>query len=179
MPTVNALLWKNMMFHPVYGIFAWLFLLFGAEPVDWLQDYPLFSVIVMVAWNWTPFVFLVLMTSLLSFDKEQKEAAIIDGAGRFSLLRYFYIPHLLRPIGVVVMIQTIFHLSVFAEIYITTGGGPGTDSTNLAFLIFSQALMQYDVGVGSAGGLVAVVLANIVAFFLIRVIGNELMKEKD
>ena len=73
------------------------------------------------------------------------------------------------------MIQTIFHLSIFAEIFVTTSGGPGFDSTNLAFMIFSQALLQFDVGIASAGGVFAVILANIVAFFLIRAVGKNLM----
>ena len=73
------------------------------------------------------------------------------------------------------MIQMIFHLSVFAEIFVTTGGGPGTESTNLTFMIFSQALLQFDVGVASAGGVLAIVLANIVAIFLIRMVGRNLV----
>ena len=78
------------------------------------------------------------------------------------------------PGAVVIMIETIFLLTVFAEIYTTTGGGPGDASTNLAFLIFKQALLNFDAGVASAGALVAVVLANIVAIFLIRMIGKNL-----
>jgi sorbitol/mannitol transport system permease protein len=66
---------------------------------------------------------------------------------------------------VVILIETIFLLTVFAEIFVTTGGGPGLQTTNIAFLIYSQALIQFDVGNASAGGLVAVVIANIVAFF--------------
>ena len=85
-----------------------------------------------------------------------------------------YVPHLGRSIAVVIMIETIFLLSVFAEIYTTTGGGPGDASTNLAFLIFKQALLNFDAGVASAGALLAVVLANIVAIFLIRMIGKNL-----
>ena len=65
-------------------------------------------------------------------------------------------------------------LTVFAEIFVTTGGGPGLQTTNIAFLIYSQALIQYDVGSASAGGLVAVVIANIVAFFLVRIVGRNL-----
>ena len=178
MPTVNALLWKNMMLNPVYGVMSWLFEFLGLEPIDFLEVFPLSSIIAMVSWNWTPFAFLIFVTALLSFDKEQREAAQLDGANAFNMFRFLYIPHLYRPVAVVIMIQTIFHLSIFAEIYTTTAGGPGYDSTNLAFMIFSQALMQYDVGVASAGGLVAVVLANIVAFFLIRMIGNKLMEVK-
>ena len=175
MPTVNALMWKNMMLNPVYGIFAWLAQNLGLEPVRFLQDHPLASIVAIVAWNWTPFAFLIFATALLSFDKDQKGAAEIDGAGSLEIFRYLYFPHLYRPMAVVIMIQMIFHLSLFAEIFTTTVGGPGFESTNLAFMIFSQALMQYDVGVASAGGLIAVLLANVAAFFLIRLIGDKLM----
>ena len=72
------------------------------------------------------------------------------------------------------LIQLIFHLSIFAEIFVTTGGGPGTQSTNLAFVIFAQALQGFDVGVASAGGVFAIILANIVALFLVRAIGKSL-----
>jgi sorbitol/mannitol transport system permease protein len=174
MPTVNALIWKNMMMNPVYGIFAWISNSFGLEPIDWLSDYPLMSVIIMVSWQWLPFAILVFVTALQSQDTEQKEAAQMDGATGWHIFRYLTIPHLARPIAVVVMIETIFLLAVFAEIYVSTGGGPGYDSTNLAYLIYNQALLQFDVGVASAGGLFAVVLANIVAFFLIRAVGKNL-----
>jgi len=174
MPTVNALIWKNMMMNPVYGIFAWISQSLGLEPIDWLSSYPLMSVIIMVSWQWLPFAILVFVTALQSQDTEQKEAAQMDGATGWHIFRYLTIPHLARPIAVVVMIETIFLLAVFAEIFVSTGGGPGYDSTNLAYLIYNQALLQYDVGVASAGGLFAVLLANIVAFFLIRAVGKNL-----
>jgi ABC-type glycerol-3-phosphate transport system permease component len=102
------------------------------------------------------------------------EAARMDGANAFQKFWFLTLPHLGRPIAVVVMIEMIFLMSVFAEIFTTTGGGPGNESTNVAFLIFKQALMNFDVGVASAGALFAVVLANIAAVFLIRMIGKNL-----
>ena len=84
------------------------------------------------------------------------------------------LPHLSRAITVVVLIQTIFLLSVFAEILVTTNGGPGTASTNITYLVYAQSLLQFDVGGGSAGGIIAVILANIVAIFLMRMIGKNL-----
>ncbi|MEK9575260.1 MAG: sugar ABC transporter permease [Gammaproteobacteria bacterium] len=168
MPTVNALLWKNMFMNPVYGIFAFISTTFGLPVIDWLSDLPLFSVIMMLSWQWTPFAILIFMTSLQSMDQDQVEAAEIEGAGFWAKFRYLTLPHLSRSIGVVIMIQAIFHLSVFAEIFVTTAGGPGYDSTNTTFLIFSQALMQFDAGVASAGGVFAIIIANIVAFFLIK-----------
>jgi sorbitol/mannitol transport system permease protein len=176
MPTVNALLWKHMMMNPIYGVLAQVWQFFGATPVDWLTDYPLFSVIVMVSWQWLPFATLIFITALQSMSREQLEASRMDGATYLQQLRYLYIPHLGRSIAVVVMIEMIFLLSVFAEIYTTTGGGPGDASTNVAFLIFKHALLSFDAGVASAGALFAVVLANIAAIFLIRMVGKNLDK---
>lgn len=176
MPTVNALMWKNMMMNPIYGVLAQIWTFFGAEPVDWLTDHPLLSVIVMISWQWLPFATLIFMTSLQSMDRDQLEAARMDGATYLQQLRYLYLPHLGRSVAVVVMIELIFLLSIFAEIYTTTGGGPGDASTNLAFLIFKQALLNFDAGVASAGALFAVLLANIAAIFLIRMVGKNLDK---
>ena len=176
MPTVNALLWKNMMMNPIYGVLAQVWAFFGVAPIDWLTDFPLLSVIIMVSWQWLPFATLIFMTALQSMDREQLEAARMDGATYGQQLRYLYLPHLGRSVAVVVMIELIFLLSVFAEIYTTTGGGPGDASTNVAFLIFKQALLNFDAGVASAGALFAVVLANIAAIFLIRMVGKNLDK---
>lgn len=176
MPTVNALLWKNMMMNPLYGVLAQVWMFFGATPVDWLTDFPLLSVVIMVSWQWLPFATLIFMTALQSMNREQLEASRMDGANYVQQLRYLYIPHLGRSVAVVVMIELIFLLSVFAEIYTTTGGGPGDASTNVAFLIFKQALLNFDAGVASAGALFAVVLANIAAVFMIRMVGKNLDK---
>jgi polyol transport system permease protein len=174
MPTVSALVWKNLLMHPVSGLFAWIARLFGLTPIDWFTDVPLLSVILIVAWQWLPFATLILLTALQSLDEEQKEAAEMDGASALSRFIYLTVPHLARPITVVILIETIFLLTVFAEIFVTTGGGPGLETTNIAFLVYSQALIQFDVGNASAGGLVAVVIANIVAFFLVRIVGRNL-----
>jgi sorbitol/mannitol transport system permease protein len=176
MPTVNALLWKHMMMNPIYGVLAQVWIFFGATPVDWLTDWPLLSVIIIVSWQWLPFATLIFITALQSMDREQLEASRMDGANYLQQLRYLYIPHLGRSVAVVVMIEMIFLLSVFAEIYTTTSGGPGDASTNVAFLIFKQALLNFDAGVASAGALFAVVLANIAAVFLIRLVGKNLDK---
>jgi sorbitol/mannitol transport system permease protein len=176
MPTVNALLWKHMMMNPIYGVLAQVWIFFGATPVDWLSNWPLWSVILIVSWQWLPFATLIFITALQSMDRELLEASRMDGATYLQQLRYLYIPHLGRSMAVVVMIEMIFLLSVFAEIYTTTGGGPGDASTNVAFLIFKQALLNFDAGVASAGALFAVVLANIAGIFLIRMVGKNLDK---
>jgi sorbitol/mannitol transport system permease protein len=172
MPTVSALVWKNLLMHPVSGFFAWIATSLGLQPIDWFTDYPLMAIILIISWEWLPFAALILLTALQSLDEEQKEAAEMDGASALSTFFYITLPHLARPITVVILIETIFLLTVFAEIYVTTGGGERTN--NLAFLIYSAALKEYDIGAASAGGLVAVVLANIVAIFLVRLVGKNL-----
>lgn len=174
MPTVSVLIWKNMLMDPVNGLFAVWLKTFGLPPIDWFGDYPMLSIIVIVSWEWLPFAFLILFTSLKSLDQEQKEAAAIDGAGPVQSFFYIVVPHLQRAIGVVIMMETIFLLSLFAEIFISTKGGPGSATTNLAFLIYSLGLGQFDIGIASAGGILAVILANIVATFMVRLLAQNL-----
>lgn len=174
MPTVSALVWKNLLMNPVSGFLAWVWKLFGATPVNWFADWPLVSVITVVSWEWLPFAILIFVTALQSLDREQLEAARMDGARGLAIFRYLTLPHLARPIAVVVMVEAIFLLNVFAEIFVTTNGGPGDATTNIPYLVYTQALLEFDVGAASAGGLVAVVLANIMAVFLIRLIGKSL-----
>jgi len=174
MPTVSALVWKNMFMNPVNGVFAHIALALGLQPYDFLSQIPWASIIWIVSWQWLPFATLILLTALQSLDQEQLEAAEMDGASWLNRFWFIMLPHLSRAITVVVLIQTIFLLSVFAEILVTTNGGPGTATTNLTYLIYVQSLLQYDVGAGSAGGVIAIILANIVAIFLMRMIGKNL-----
>jgi len=174
MPPVAALVWKNMIMHPSYGVFADIARFFGLQPIDWFAQMPLFSIIIIVAWQWLPFATLILLTAMQSLDTEQKDAAEMDGANFFNRFIYLTLPHLARAITVVILIQTIFLLAVYAEILVTTNGGPGYASTNLPFLIYRTALLGYDVGGASAGGVIAIILANIVALFLMRAVGRNL-----
>ncbi|MFV0431644.1 MAG: carbohydrate ABC transporter permease [Alphaproteobacteria bacterium] len=174
MPTVSALVWKNMLMHPVNGLFAYISKITHLPVIDWFSDFPLLSIILIVSWEWTPFALLILLTSLQSLDMEQYEAAILDGAKPIARFRYIILPHLSKAISTTIMIETIFLLTVFAEILVTTSGGPGMATTNLAFLIYKEALLGFDVGMASAGGVIAIILANIIAFFLIKAIGKNL-----
>ena len=174
MPTVSALVWKNMFMNPVNGIFGQIVTAFGFPPIDFFGQYPLASITFIVSWMWLPFATLILLTALQSLDQDQLEAAEMDGASWLNRFWYIMLPHLARAITVVILIQTIFLLSVFAEILVTTNGGPGTATTNLTYLIYVSSLLQFDVGMGSAGGVIAIILANIVAIFLMRMIGKNL-----
>jgi polyol transport system permease protein len=174
LPTVAALVWKNMMMNPVYGVFAQIARSLGLAPLDWFAQVPLVSITIIVAWQWLPFATLILLTALQSLSEEQREAAEMDGARKLSIFFHIILPHLARAMTVVILIETIFLLTVFAEILVTTNGGPGVATTNIAFLVYAQALLQFDVAGAAAGGIIAVILANLVAVFLVRMIGRNL-----
>ncbi|MGO3701408.1 carbohydrate ABC transporter permease, partial [Halomonas sp.] len=174
MPTVSALVWKNMMMHPSNGVLAWLAQSLGLPALDWFSSLPLTSIIIIVSWQWLPFALLILLTAMQSLDEDQVEAARMDGAGPLAIFFFITLPHLKRAISVVIMIEMIFLLTIFAEIFVTTSGGPGLATTNLAYLIYIQALLDFDVGLASAGGVIAIILANIVAIFLVRMVAKNL-----
>ena len=172
MPTVAALIWKNLLMHPVNGLFASGLRGIGLQAIDWFGQFPLASIIIIVAWQWLPFAFLILLTALQSLDEEQLEAAWLEGAGVLAVFFSIQVPHMARAISVVVMMEMIFLLSVFAEIFVTTGGG--TSTSNLAFLIYQKALKDFNVGGASAAGVLAIIVANVIAAFLVRTVAKRL-----
>jgi sorbitol/mannitol transport system permease protein len=192
MPAVNAVLWINMILDPVLGLQG--IAVNGLnELIQGLRDFPVlgsffslwpefepisfratqtsaYAVIMMVTWQWTPFAVLIFMTSLQSEDESQKEAATLDGAGPWSQFINLTVPHLARPIAIVVMIQSIFHLSLYAEIEIVSRGN---GNKNLPYLI--GEFSSNNIGAASATGIFAVILANIIAIVLLRMVGKSLM----
>ena len=188
MPAVNAVLWINMILDPVLGLQG-----IAVSSINDTSDFPVlgaffnlwptfepisfratqtsaYAVIMMVAWQWTPFAVLIFMTSLQSEDESQKEAATLDGASPWSQFINLTVPHLARPIAIVVMIQSIFHLSLYAEIEIVSRG---SGNKNLPYLI--GEFTNNNIGAASATGIFAVILANIIAIFLLRMVGKSLM----
>lgn len=174
LPPVSALIWKNLLFNPISGLIGWLFRLVGLTPLAWFTTDPMIALIVIVAWEWTPFATLILLTALQSLDTDQLEAARMDGAGRINRVIYVVLPHLARPIAITIMMESIFLLSIFAEILTTTAGGPGSATTTLTYLIYIRALLDFDIGGASAAGIVAIVLANIVAVFLMSAVARNI-----
>jgi sorbitol/mannitol transport system permease protein len=172
LPTVSSMVWKNLIMHPVFGLFAEIQRWFGVtQPFDWFAKAPLFSVGLIVSWQWLPFAALILLTALQSLDEEQKDAASLDGAKSWSYFWHIVMPHLARPITVVILIETIFLMNVFAELKVTSVGG---FAGNLTYLVFSRLQNDNDVGAAAAGGIIAIVLANVVSIFLVKLVGKNL-----
>ena len=172
MPVVTAVVWKNMLLNPLFGFFSWFVQQFGGTPVDFLSAYPMATIIAMVTWEWTPFAMLILLTGLQSLPDDQIEAARLDGANTWQEFRYVVLPHWTQALEVVVLLETINILQVYGEIYASTSGGPGIATTNLPFSVYQRLLQEGNVGVGSAAGVIAVILTNILAIFMLRLINR-------
>ncbi len=170
MPVVTAVVWKNMLLNPAFGFFSWVLTSLGLPPVDFLAQHPMASVIAMITWEWTPFAMLILLTGLQSLPDDQIEAARLDGASPWQEFRFVVLPHWTQAIQVVVLMETIALLQVYGEIYGSTSGGPGLATTNLPYFIYQKAFAEYNIGLASAAGVITVVLTNVLAAYMLRLL---------
>lgn len=177
MPVAAAVLWKNVLLDPSFGISAYLLGLFGIKNFYLIEEFPMGSVIAIVSWQWIPFVMLILLAGLQSLPESNVEAARIDGASGFSMFRFIILPHLRRFIEIALLLETIFILNEFGIIFVTTTGGPGIQTTNLPYQIFLEAFSRQNVGRASAYGLFAIILANILVTIFLRIIRNQNQNE--
>ncbi len=170
MPTVNAVVWKNLLLNPIFGFVSWLTTAVGLPRVDILATYPKLGIITIAVWQWTPFMMLVLLAGLQSVPEDVREAARVDGADAMSEFRSITLPMLNPYIELCVLLGTIYVLQLFGEIYVATQGGPGAATTTLPYYVFQTISQGNDVGTSSAQGVCAVILASVIAAFLLRLL---------
>lgn len=167
MEAVNPIIWKTMILNPVYGLLNFGLTSLGAAPIDLIASDPKAAIILMIVWQWSPFMMLILLAGLQSVPQDVVEAARIDGANRRQQFRHITLPHLLPLLTVGMLIEAILILPVFGPIYVGTYGGPGNASTNLMFAVYRVLTEQYEIGRAAAGGLIVAVMTTIVALALL------------
>ena len=171
--TVTAFLWV-WMFHGQYGIINAGLLSIGIidRPLFWLSDPAgaMLSVIVAKAWLATPIVMLFVLAALQTLPDEQVEAARIDGAADFAVIRYIVIPHISRTLGIVIVLQAMGNLQMFDVIYAMTSGGPVRATTVLSIEVYRRAFESWDLGLASAIGLFWFATIASVAIFYLRML---------
>jgi sorbitol/mannitol transport system permease protein len=168
MPTAGALIWKDTLLNPLFGLLPYLLAPFGLGRVDWVNQYPMVSVVTVEVWRWTPFMMLIILAGLQSQNPEVLEAAAVDGATAFQAFRRITLP-LVRPfIELGALLGSLFVVQTFDTIFMLTHGGPGEDTTNLPFLLYLVAFQGFSIGQASAIGVVAVILTTIVATVALR-----------
>jgi sorbitol/mannitol transport system permease protein len=172
MPTVNAVVWKNLLLNPVFGLLNWVGTSLGFVRIDWLAVAPKVSIIVMAVWQWTPFMMLILLAGLQGLSDEVREAAHVDGATSLAEFRFITLPLLGRYIELAVLLGTIYVLQIFGEIFVATQGGPGTATTTVPYYVYQTISQSNDVGSSTAQGVLAVLFASIIAALLLRLLTN-------
>ncbi len=168
MPTAAALVWKDTLLNPLFGLLPYLLTPFGLERVDWVNRFPMATVVAVEVWRWTPFMMLIILAGLQSQNPEVLEAARVDGANSFQTFRRITLP-LVRPfVELGALLGSLFVVQTFDSIYMLTYGGPGEDTTNIPFLLYLVAFQGFSIGQASAIGVVAVILTIIIATFALR-----------
>lgn len=150
------------------GTLNWLIGLLNIEPIAWLFTFPMTSVVIANIWRGTAFSMMVFQSALDDIPKEVEEAAIIDGATRWQLVRKITIPMVKGTIATNLMLVTLQTLGVFTLIYTMTGGGPGSQTSTLPVFMYKQAFVSYQLGYGTAISLVLLVLGAFASLLYMR-----------
>jgi sorbitol/mannitol transport system permease protein len=166
MPAAAALIWKWSMFDATSGILNWALSLVGAPPVAWNTDMPAATVIILLTWQFTPFMMLILLAGLQSQSREVLEAAAMDGAGALRVFGAITLPHLRPYVDIAVLLGTVMLIQVFDPVAIMTKGTGG--SKTLPYLLYERAFIGLDVGQAAAFGVITVIITIVVATVALR-----------
>jgi len=177
MPAAGALLWKTSIFNPVFGLLNWVLSPFGVGDVDWVSRFPMASIVMVLTWQWTPFMMLIVLAGLQSQSPEVLEAAKVDGATAWATFRRITLPHLRQFIELGILLGSIFIVQTFDAIFMITQGGPGQATTNLPYFIYLKAFRAFDVGQSAAAGVIVVAATIVIATFVLRVVSNLFQEE--
>jgi polyol transport system permease protein len=166
MPAAASLIWKYSMFDTNIGMVNWLFRSVGLPVVSWGTEHPMATVVIVLTWQFTPFMMLILLAGLQGQDKGILEAALVDGAGPWRTFTWITLPHLRMYIEIGVLLGSVIILQVFDPIAILTKGTGGTKT--LAYLLYERAFIGLDIGQAAAYGVVTVILTIIVATIALK-----------
>jgi sorbitol/mannitol transport system permease protein len=179
MPAAAALLWKTSMYNPVFGLVNWFLSPFGIGNVDWVSQFPMLSIIIVLTWQWTPFMMLIILAGLQSQSPEILEAARVDGANGWAIFWRITLPNLRQFLELALTLGSIYIVGTFDAIFMITQGGPGQATTNLPYFIYLEAFRAFSVGEAAAAGVIVVVATIIIATFALRVVSSLFAEEAD
>jgi multiple sugar transport system permease protein len=161
-PVVVSVIWW-MLLSPEFGLLNRLLPLIGLQPQGWLADpdAALPAVMLVDVWHWTPIVFLLVYAALQAVDRNLYEAARIDGASEWQIVRRLTLPLLMPTVLAAAGVRVVMGVKVFDEMFLLTHGGPGVATTIVSIHIQKVFFDDVDLGYGAALGLtvVAAVLA--------------------
>jgi multiple sugar transport system permease protein len=165
-PVVVGLTWRMLwdnQYGPINQTLSWIV---GHDVnIIWLahRDTALFAMIVTDVWQWTPFMFLILLAALSSVNPELYEAASLDGAGWWQSLRDISLPGIARVVAVVILFRALDAFKIFDLVFMFTQGGPGTSTETISWYIYQLGFTFFRLGYASAVSYIAVILLSIIA----------------
>ena len=170
-PIVAGATWR-LMFDVRFGPIAQILSAIAGEPVNilWTVNpyfvYP--AIIICEVWQWTPFMFLLLLAALSNVDQSQLEAAEIDGASYFRVLRQIVLPAIKPVVAVAVLIRGLDLFRIFDIVWVLTQGGPGSRTETIALYTYVIGFVQFDVSYTAAVAFLVIVLLTILVTLIIR-----------
>lgn len=176
MPMAAALMWKHLIYNPVYGLLNGTLTLIGnffgfrAPQPEWVSTAPMAAIVIALVWTWTPFMMLITLAGLQSQSLDVLEAAEVDGATGFQQFRYITLPHLRQYLELALVLGIIYLLNTYDHVFTITQGGPGMATTNLPYEIYLTAFRKYDYGEAAAAGVIVVIISIIIATFGMRLL---------
>ena len=176
-PVIMTVIWRTF-FHESLGPVNDILSNFGVSP-KWLTDPVIakFTVIIVEVWQWTPFMFLLLLAGLLSLPKEPFLAAAIDGASPVRKFIYVTFP-LMAPISIgAIIIRLIEASKIMDTVYVLTSGGPGTSTETSSFYIFIKGLREFQMGYAASMSFTYLIIMIISLTIIAKVLTKLLLKE--
>jgi len=175
-PVVIGLIWKNQMFHGVYGVINWVIEKLGGTPVEFVSQHPTLSIAITLVWQWTPFMMLIMLAGLQGMPNDVVEAAKVDGAGPFGIFRQLTLSHLRPYMELGILLGSIYLIQLYDQIAVMTGGGPG--STNVPYYVYQRSIGGgWEFGNASSYSIVVVIASIVIATFALRVLSGLLRGE--
>jgi sorbitol/mannitol transport system permease protein len=168
MPVAASLIWRHEFLDANYGFLNWVLHFFGIQSIAFTTRYPLFSVILVLVWQWTPFMMLIILAGLQSQTADVLEAAQVDGANGRQMFRYITLPHLRPFLELCVLLGSIYLVQNFDTVHQLVGGAP--DARNVPYFIYQRSIGGgWKFGQASSFGVVVVIATIILATFALRV----------
>lgn len=169
-PVVVGLFWRTLVLAPDFGLVDIVTRAVGLGSHNWLGDpqLALMTVIAIHTWQWTPFVFLVLLASLAALPPDIFEAARIDRANAWRRFLYITLPMIRPTIVIVIILRMMVALSAFAAIFAATGGGPGTATEIMNLYAYRTSFTELNLGYGASLAMVMLAVTLAVSFLMYR-----------
>jgi sorbitol/mannitol transport system permease protein len=177
MPVVAGLVWKNNMFSSNFGVLNSLIEAIGLDTIPFIERWPMWSIVVVLVWQWSPFMMLIILAGLQSQPTEILEAARVDRASSRGIFTQITLPMLRPYLELGIVLGAIYLLQVFDQIEVMTGGGPG--STNVPYFVFQRSIGGgWNFGQASAYAIIVVIASILIATFALRVLSSLFQRDE-